>query len=125
MAGLRWQGLPEERLPMILGCDAAGIDEDGRSAGPRELGDIIICPGQTEDIRWFEADPTYVLHFVNAYEDGDEIVLADADLLLDRRATDPCRRDGQGHQHHAEADQAAGHLHGVLVRPRAGDGGRQ
>lgn len=26
-------------------------------------------------IRWFEADPTYVLHFPNAYEDGDEIVL--------------------------------------------------
>lgn len=26
-------------------------------------------------IRWFEADPTYVLHFVNAYEDGTTIVL--------------------------------------------------
>jgi NADPH:quinone reductase-like Zn-dependent oxidoreductase len=26
---LRGVGLPEERLPMILGCDAAGIDEDG------------------------------------------------------------------------------------------------
>ncbi|MGY4711061.1 carotenoid oxygenase family protein [Mycolicibacterium sp. CBM1] len=26
-------------------------------------------------IRWFEAEPTYVLHFTNAYEDGDEIVL--------------------------------------------------
>lgn len=26
-------------------------------------------------IRWFDADPTYVLHFTNAYEEGDEIVL--------------------------------------------------
>jgi carotenoid cleavage dioxygenase-like enzyme len=26
-------------------------------------------------IQWFEADPTFVLHFVNAYEDGDEIIL--------------------------------------------------
>jgi NADPH:quinone reductase-like Zn-dependent oxidoreductase len=26
---LRGVGLPSERLPMILGCDAAGIDEDG------------------------------------------------------------------------------------------------
>jgi NADPH:quinone reductase-like Zn-dependent oxidoreductase len=26
---LRGVGLPEERLPMILGCDAAGIDENG------------------------------------------------------------------------------------------------
>jgi NADPH:quinone reductase-like Zn-dependent oxidoreductase len=26
---LRGVGLPEERLPMILGCDGAGVDEDG------------------------------------------------------------------------------------------------
>ena len=26
---LRGVGLPEDRLPMILGCDAAGTDEDG------------------------------------------------------------------------------------------------
>ena len=31
--------------------------------------------GTPADIRWFEAEPTFVLHFVNAYEDGDEIVL--------------------------------------------------
>jgi carotenoid cleavage dioxygenase len=36
---------------------------------------IVPRRGQTEDIRWFEADPTYVLHWTNAYEDGDEIVL--------------------------------------------------
>jgi len=36
---------------------------------------VIPRRGRTEDIRWFEADPTYVLHFTNAYEDGDEIVL--------------------------------------------------
>jgi carotenoid cleavage dioxygenase len=29
----------------------------------------------TGPIRWFEADPTFVLHFVNAYEDGDQIVM--------------------------------------------------
>lgn len=31
--------------------------------------------GRTEDIRWFEAAPTYALHWLNAYEDGDEIVM--------------------------------------------------
>ncbi|OBK26698.1 carotenoid oxygenase family protein [Mycobacterium asiaticum] len=36
---------------------------------------VIPRRGETADIRWFEADPTYVLHFTNAYEDGDEIVL--------------------------------------------------
>src|SRR5262249_21648745 len=36
---------------------------------------VIPRRGQPGDIRWFEAEPTYVLHFVNAYEDRDEIVL--------------------------------------------------
>ena len=36
---------------------------------------VIPRYGRTEDIRWFEADPTYVLHWQNAYEEGDEIVL--------------------------------------------------
>ena len=36
---------------------------------------VIPRRGGSEDIRWFEADPTFVLHWVNAYEDGDEIVL--------------------------------------------------
>ena len=36
---------------------------------------IIPRYGQPSDIRWFEADPTYVLHFLNAYEDGDEVVM--------------------------------------------------
>src|SRR3569832_910260 len=38
---------------------------------------IIPRHGRTEDVRWFEAAPTYVLHWLNAYEDGDEIVLDD------------------------------------------------
>jgi carotenoid cleavage dioxygenase len=36
---------------------------------------IIPRHGTSADIRWFEAAPTYVLHWVNAYEDGDEVVL--------------------------------------------------
>lgn len=31
--------------------------------------------GTEEDVQWFEAAPTYVLHWMNAYEDGDEVVL--------------------------------------------------
>ena len=31
--------------------------------------------GGPDDIRWFEAEPTYVLHWLNAHEDGDEVVL--------------------------------------------------
>ncbi len=36
---------------------------------------VIPRYGKQEDIRWFEAAPTYVLHWLNAYEEGDELVL--------------------------------------------------
>lgn len=36
---------------------------------------VIPRRGNSTDVRWFEADPTYVLHFTNAYEHGDEIIL--------------------------------------------------
>jgi len=36
---------------------------------------IVPRFGQPEDIRWFEARPCYVLHWMNAYEEGDEVVL--------------------------------------------------
>ncbi|MGH3466598.1 MAG: carotenoid oxygenase family protein, partial [Thermocrispum sp.] len=41
---------------------------------PTRLG-VIPRRGQSSDVRWFEAESTYVLHWINAYEDGDEIVL--------------------------------------------------
>ena len=36
---------------------------------------VIPRRGNSDDIRWFEASPTYVLHWINAYEEGDEVVL--------------------------------------------------
>ncbi len=36
---------------------------------------ILPRYGSPDSIQWFEADPTYVLHFLNAWEDGDEVVL--------------------------------------------------
>jgi carotenoid cleavage dioxygenase len=36
---------------------------------------VIPRRGGSDTIRWFEAAPTYVLHWINAYEDGDEIIL--------------------------------------------------
>ena len=36
---------------------------------------VIPRRGDTSQIRWFEAESTYVLHFVNAFEDGNEIVI--------------------------------------------------
>jgi carotenoid cleavage dioxygenase len=36
---------------------------------------IIPRYGKADEVRWFEAEPTYVLHWMNAYEEGDEIIL--------------------------------------------------
>jgi len=36
---------------------------------------VIPRYGTEKDIKWFEAEPTFVLHFNNAYEAGDEIIL--------------------------------------------------
>ena len=51
---LRGVGLPEDRLPMILGCDAAGVDEDGREvivhsviSDPSWRGDETLDPRRT------------------------------------------------------------------------------
>jgi carotenoid cleavage dioxygenase-like enzyme len=36
---------------------------------------LVPRHGTPEQIRWFEASPTYVLHWLNAYEEGDEVVV--------------------------------------------------
>lgn len=36
---------------------------------------LIPRHGKAEDVRWFDAAPTYVLHFLNAYEEGDEVIV--------------------------------------------------
>lgn len=36
---------------------------------------VIPRRGTEHDVKWFECDATYVLHWINAWEDGDEIVI--------------------------------------------------
>jgi probable rRNA maturation factor len=47
-----------------------GVDEAGVSAGPRELGDIVICPPRTEDLR--EAVVHGALHLSGMDHETDE-----------------------------------------------------
>jgi probable rRNA maturation factor len=47
-----------------------GVDEDGDSAGPRELGDIVICPTHTADLR--EAIVHGALHLSGMDHETDE-----------------------------------------------------
>ncbi len=47
-----------------------GVDEDGPCAGPREVGDIVICPAHTEDLR--EAVVHGALHLSGMDHERDE-----------------------------------------------------
>jgi probable rRNA maturation factor len=47
-----------------------GVDEGGVAAGPRELGDIVICPEHTEDL--LEAVVHGVLHLTGMDHETDE-----------------------------------------------------
>ena len=58
-----------------------GVDGDGASAGPRELGDIVICPDHTEDLR--EAVVHGALHLTGMDHETDdgEMLALQAELL--------------------------------------------
>jgi probable rRNA maturation factor len=46
------------------------VDEDGAPAGPRELGDVVICPEHTEDL--LEAVVHGVLHLTGMDHETDD-----------------------------------------------------
>ncbi|MEE4199442.1 carotenoid oxygenase family protein [Erythrobacter sp.] len=54
---------------------------------------LIPRRGRADDIRWFEAAPTYVLHWTNAYEDGEEVVLEG--YFQDKPMPDPLEEAGE------------------------------
>jgi probable rRNA maturation factor len=58
-----------------------GVDENGPSAGPRELGDIVICPARTEDLR--EAVVHGALHLtgMDHEHDNGEMLAIQAELM--------------------------------------------
>jgi probable rRNA maturation factor len=57
------------------------VDEDGPPSGPRELGDIVICPAHTEDVR--EAVLHGALHLTGMDHETDdgEMLALQAELL--------------------------------------------
>jgi probable rRNA maturation factor len=58
-----------------------GIDEDGASAGPRELGDIVICPEHTANLR--EAVVHGALHLTGMDHETDhgEMLALQAEIM--------------------------------------------
>jgi carotenoid cleavage dioxygenase-like enzyme len=58
---------------------------------------VIPRHGKTEDIRWFEAAPTYILHFLNAYEEGTEIIMDG--YFQENPTPKPLKTAPAGHEH--------------------------
>jgi probable rRNA maturation factor len=57
------------------------IDQDGPSPGPRELGDIVICPAHTEDLREAVLHGALHLSGMDHETDDGEMLALQAELL--------------------------------------------
>jgi probable rRNA maturation factor len=58
-----------------------GIDEDRPSAGPRELGDIVICPARTADLREAVVHGALHLSGMDHERDDGEMLVLQAELM--------------------------------------------
>jgi probable rRNA maturation factor len=58
-----------------------GVDEDAPSAGPRELGDIIICPERTVDLREAVVHGALHLSGMDHETDQGEMLALQAELM--------------------------------------------
>ncbi len=65
-------------LPVTFDLDVAmsgaGFPYLWRDGRPARLG-LIPLGGSGADVRWFEVEPCYVFHPLNAHDDGDKVVL--------------------------------------------------
>jgi len=58
-----------------------GVDEDGLTAGPRELGDIVICPPHTQDLREAVVHGALHLSGMDHETDDGEMLALQAELM--------------------------------------------
>ena len=58
-----------------------GVDEDGHSAGPRELGDIVICPPHAADLREAVVHGALHLSGMDHERDDGEMLAVQAELM--------------------------------------------
>ncbi len=65
-------------LPVVFDLEAAmtgtGFPYGWQEDRPARLG-LVPLGGRGADVRWFEIDPCYIFHPMNAYDDGDKVVI--------------------------------------------------
>ncbi len=57
------------------------VDEAGATAGPRELGDVVICPEHTTDLREAIVHGVLLLVGMDHERDGGEMLVVQAEIL--------------------------------------------
>ena len=64
-------------LPLYWSPELLARDIHAVQFHPDQKSRFALIPryGSPDEIHWFEAAPTYVLHWLNAFEEGDEVVL--------------------------------------------------
>jgi probable rRNA maturation factor len=78
---IRELNLEHRRIDEPTDVLSFGVDEDGRVAGPRELGDIVICPEHTEDIREAVVHGALHLSGMDHETDDGEMLALQAELM--------------------------------------------
>jgi carotenoid cleavage dioxygenase len=80
LAALSRVAIPASVSAAMAGGGGTGVDYGALAfpytwdpSYPARVG-VLPRSGTSKDVRWFEVDPCYVFHTLNAYEDGDTIV---------------------------------------------------
>ena len=88
---------------------------------------VLPRRGGSADVRWFETDPCYVFHPLNAYDDGDEVVLdvhryEELLFMSPDAASGPKGRDSQvARLHRFRLDRATGSVHSAALDDHEGE----
>jgi len=111
--------------PAIFDVEAMMRGEPGMRWEPDKGTRIGILPrrGTNDDVRWFEVDPGYAVHFFNAFEDGDKVVVHAPifDRMPGGLQFDAPNQTERPYPHRWEIDLVAGSVRGEQTDDRAGE----
>ncbi len=112
-------------LPAIFDVEGALAGGPIVSWQPEHGARIGVLPrdGSATDLRWFEIDPCHVFHFVNGWDDDDQIVVdgCRAPRLAIGFGDSPQERSEGPHLHRWTVDLAAGKVREEPLTDRSGD----
>ncbi|MFV0306704.1 MAG: carotenoid oxygenase family protein [Desertimonas sp.] len=98
-------------LPVAFDLDVAMNGGFPYTWQPERRARVGLVPLGGGAVRWFDVEPCYVFHPLNAYDDGERVVLEVVryDRVFDRRRSSP--DDTAAHWHRWTIDLAAGRVH--------------